>query len=267
MIIICALLILSPAFVFSQNTTGKDTVTNYTDINGNKQGKWIKYYDNSRVKYSGFFIDNIPQGVFRHYHTNGKIKALQTFSKDGSSFTEFHWKDGAVAAKGYFNSKRQKHGQWIYYFESGEKQKIIDYRNGEKDGIETSFYRNGNKLIENHNKFNKKEGEYLFYFMNGNIRQRGFYLAGMKQGEFIHYRPDGTIEERGIYKNNNREGQWLIMNDKDIIDTVIFKNGVRTDKDSLENEFWKKTQWAKEHQENFKVPEDYLDNPFEFFRQ
>lgn len=253
---------------FGQTTEGKDSVINYTDINGNKQGRWIKYYDDEKQypRYTGFFIDNVPQGIFKHYHTNGKIKAIQEFNEDGSSIIELRWYNGNIGARGSYDSKQIRHGKWIFYYAGGERQKEVTYNKGVLEGLETTYYKNGKKLTEIHYENGIKEGKYVFYFDNGNVREKGFYHNNMKHGEFQVFFPDGTMDEQGIYRDNRKEGDWLIATQDGGFDTVEYKHGERTDRDSLESEFWKKVEWAKEHQDEMKNPEDYLDNPFEFFR-
>jgi antitoxin component YwqK of YwqJK toxin-antitoxin module len=253
--------------VVNAQTTGNDTTINFIDINGNKQGKWIKYYDNEQVRYTGFFIDDKPQGTFKHYHPNGELKAIQDFEENGDIRTELFWDNGNIAAKGKFNSERKKNGLWHYYYESGELHKTLYYLNGIKDGKEITYYKNGEMVLEFHYQNDIKEGAYTFYFDNGIIREKGFYHDNMKNGEFTVYYPDGSLDEKGIYRNHLKEGKWILSTPEGTYDTVMFVNGERTDRDSLEAEFFKKMQWAKENQDKFKQPEDYLDNPFEFFKQ
>ncbi len=254
---------------FAQNTQGEDSVLNYTDINRNKQGKWIKYYDDDQeyIRYSGFFIDNEPQGVFKHYHPNGKIKAIQKFTDNGSSIIEMHWENSNLAARGSYNADKERDGKWIFYYAGGERQKETTYQNGIQEGLETRYYKNSEKLTEIIYKNGIKEGKYTFYFDNGKVREKGFYLNDMKHGEFQVFFPDGSLDERGIYKDNRKEGDWLITKQDGSFDTVEYRSGVRTDRDSLESEFWKKVEWAKKNQDKLKNPEDYRDNPFEFFRR
>ncbi len=253
---------------FSQNSQGKDTVTNYTDINGNKQGKWIKYYDANKeyVRYIGFFIDNKPQGTFKHYHPNGRVKAVQNYNENGSSDVKFYWDNGAMAANGKFNTHQKRIGDWIFFYPSGEKQRKVYFKEGKRQGEEVTYFQNGSILTSYTYLDDVKNGAYSFYFNNGNIREKGQYVNGVKQGEFTTYLPDKSLDEKGNYIDGKKEGKWLVAKQDNSFDTIEYKNGERTDRDSLENAFWKRAEWAKEHPEQFKRPEDYYDNPFEYFK-
>src|SRR6056297_2233477 len=113
--IILVLLFFIPAGLTAQET-GEDTTLNFTDINGNKQGRWIKYYDNGQMRYRGFFIDDQPQDTFWHYHPNGEIKARQIFNDKGSSRAKLYYEDGTLASYGNFNQEREKNGRWVFYY-------------------------------------------------------------------------------------------------------------------------------------------------------
>ena len=42
---------------------------NKTDNNGLKQGKWIKYHSNGKIKYEGNFKDDKPIGQMKRYYS------------------------------------------------------------------------------------------------------------------------------------------------------------------------------------------------------
>ncbi len=258
------IVLLFPLMSLAQ-ATGEDSVVNYTDISGNKQGKWIKYYDNDQIRYKGFFINDQPVDTFYHYHRNGELKALQIFNDDGSSRTKMYWDNGNIAAKGKFNKNKEKDGKWIYYFETGDKESEVNYSDGTKDGDQIDYYNNGQVLMEVEYKDGVKDGEYIFYFDSGQVREKGFYNNGLRHGEFVYYEPDGVMYEKGIYKNGRREGKWKIRNSDGEMETVIYIQGERADRDSIEQKFEEYSKWAKENQDKIEDPEDYKANPLEYF--
>jgi antitoxin component YwqK of YwqJK toxin-antitoxin module len=259
-IVICTV----PLCIYAQQT-GEDTVINYTDINNNKQGKWIKYYDNDQKRYEGFFIDDQPVDTFIHYHRNGELKARQIFNDDGSSRTKMYWDNGNIAAKGNFNKKKEKDGKWIYYFETGDKESEVTYSDGTMDGEKTDYYKNGQVLMEVEYKDGVKDGEYTFYFDSGQVREKGFYSNGLRHGEFVYYEPNGVMYEKGIYRNGKRVGKWKIRNNEGEMETIIYIKGERADRDSIEQKFEEYSKWAEENQDKIEDPEDYKENPLEYF--
>lgn len=269
-IIITGIILLSLfSFSFAQvGTMQDDTIVNYIDINKKKQGKWIKYYDNGSIRYKGFFINDIPTGTFMYYYSNGNIKSVMNYDDDGYSTTEMYWKNKNKAAKGYYNPERQRIKTWHIYYEDGSLASVINYdMQGAADGEVKMYYPGTNQLVlhcfyEN----GKKHGHYIKYFDSGLVHEEGDYKNGLKVGIWKLYSPEGDLEEEGPFVDGIRNGDWIVYMDDPKGDTVNYTHG-RPDNYDEQMELWrKKEEWAREHQDQFRQPEDYLDNPIEFFK-
>lgn len=256
--------------VIAQNVGSmqNDTLINYIDINKNKQGKWIKYYDSGKIKYKGFFINDQPTGTFMFYHSNGKIKSVMNYDDKGYATTEIYWRTGKDAAKGQYNDKKDRIGEWKIYFEDGTLASVINYNDiGQASGEVMMYYPNTNrKVLHCHYKDGKKHGYYEKFFQSGLKQEEGPYKNNLKEGLWKLYTPEGVIEEQGMFVEGRRTGEWLVFTDDKGIDTVNYVMGRPDNYDELMDEWRKKEEWAKENQHLFKQPEDYLDNPFEFFK-
>ncbi len=255
---------------FSQNV-GKmqdDTLINYIDINKKKQGKWMKYYDNGKMRYKGFFVNDKPTGTFMFYHTNGKVKSVLNYDDNGFSTTEIYWKNGNNAAKGFYNEKKDRIKNWKIYSEDGSLASIINYNlSGKPDGEVIMYYPGTEqKVLHCNYKDGLKHGHYTKYFNSGLIQEDGEYKNNLKVGEWKLYSPEGIIEEQGNFVNGRRNGDWIVYTDDKGIDTVNYNMGQPDNFDEMMEEWREKEEWAKENQDKFKQPEDYLDNPFEFFK-
>jgi antitoxin component YwqK of YwqJK toxin-antitoxin module len=56
---------------------------NQTDMNGKKQGHWIKKNPNGNLLYEGYFKDDMPTGVFKRFFENNQISSVLIFSNFG----------------------------------------------------------------------------------------------------------------------------------------------------------------------------------------
>ncbi len=259
-----------PFCVYSQATGGRinDTIVNYTDINGNKQGQWIKHYNNGQVRYKGFFIDDIPQGTFTHYHRNGRIKSVLNYRDDGSASVEMFWESGHPAAKGAYNSQRQRNGLWKLYYTEGSLVSVINYVDGQPEGQVIMYYPGTRKkLLDCHYKDSRLHGKYQKYFNNGGIMEDGHYEEGRKHGFYSYYTPEGFVHEQGTYVNGRREGEWTRFHLGEEQDKVTYTDGRPDNYDELMEEWKDREEWARENQNKFRNPHDYFDNPYEFFRE
>jgi antitoxin component YwqK of YwqJK toxin-antitoxin module len=257
------------SLLLSQNV-GKmvdDTIVNYIDINNNKQGKWIKYYDNGQIKYKGFFIDNKPTGTFTYYHPNGKIKSVLNYDEAGYASAELFWSNGNKAAKGVYDENRERHKTWMLYYEDGIMSAIINYNHGKANGRVQMFYPiTGKMVLDCVYKDGKLDGPYKKFFEKGGLIEEGTYAGSTRHGYWKFYGITGSVDEEGMYVNGERDGDWIIYTDNPKGDTINYKDGIPDNYDELMEEWKNKQQWAKENQNQFKQPEDYLDNPIDFFR-
>ena len=52
---------------------------NNIDKQGRRQGKWIEYFDNGKVRFEGQFKDDFPIGEFVYYDESGAVKVRNNY--------------------------------------------------------------------------------------------------------------------------------------------------------------------------------------------
>lgn len=77
-----------------------------------------------------------------------------------------------------------------------------------KNGLEISWYENGQKKSEGEYQNGKKVGVWVSWYDNGIIGQKGTYQDDQKNGLWMKNYRNGNKESEGFYKNNLREGSW-----------------------------------------------------------
>ena len=76
---------------------------NTVDKNGQKQGAWLKYYNNGNLKYQGQFKDNKAYGLFFYFYNTGELKAEKEFFHNGeAAATHFFYKDCTLKSAGLY---------------------------------------------------------------------------------------------------------------------------------------------------------------------
>jgi len=184
---------------------------NQVDDLGQKQGKWIKTYQNGNTRYEGQFRNDKPYGTFTFYYEAGAVKAVNRFSDDGliAEAQTFHPNGKLMAEGNYLNQK--KHGLWKYYSDLDEKLVAQEkYSKGELDGESINYYpETGNSLEIVFYTKGELDGPYKKYFPDGQtLMTEGFYKNGLLEGEFLSYHPDGKIQTRGQYTKGIQTGKW-----------------------------------------------------------
>ena len=234
-----------------------DSIVNYTDINGMKQGYWVKKDANGQKIYEGYFKNNIPYGEMRRYHANGVLKAIMVFDKVNQSQVKVTYFDdsGELSAKGFFYNK-QRDSIWQYF---GADSKLLGeehYFRGKRTGVSKKFYPSGKIVEEIWYKNNKLEGSWIRYYENGSIRMKTQQVNDKRVGDFYSYYPDGKVEIKGLYRNDLKDGVWTKYDPKGGVSKEMkFTNGKMENEEALDREFAKELEQAEKEKGRFKDPE------------
>lgn len=87
---------------------------------------------------------------------------------------EVKYPSGIVKMKGfYINGKRE--GQWVSFFENGQKQSEGFFKNGLRDGKALVYYQNGQLYYEGYYKDGKEVGKWIFFDQQGKKLQEKDY--------------------------------------------------------------------------------------------
>ena len=187
-------------FCYAQNIgQNDDTLVNYIDINGLKQGYWQKDYYNGNIKYKGYFKNNKLVGEFKRYSNKGKLIAILFYDETGDTANAkiFH-ENSKLAASGIYIMKI-KHGNWKYYNENGLLLLEESYNFGVKHGLSKQYFLNGSIYKEVEYKDGKINGISKRYYTNGNINFFINYKDGLCHGDYYIYFESGKIEIKGKY--------------------------------------------------------------------
>lgn len=143
---------------------------NKTDKQGRRQGQWIEYHDNGKVKSIGNFVNGFPVGEFSYYTENGKLQAKNVFAENGiDAVSEIFSENGNVIAKGFYKNKKRD-GEWHYFDENqGVMILVENYANGVLNGHWVSYYRTGYPQFEGDYKNGVKIGKWITFDPEGNV--------------------------------------------------------------------------------------------------
>ncbi|MCD6366361.1 MAG: toxin-antitoxin system YwqK family antitoxin [Bacteroidales bacterium] len=238
-------------FVWSQNIGQKgDSLRNYTDINGNKQGYWEKKYKNGNTAYQATFKNNKLIGTYKRFYENGQMFALIQYPENPDSLASvtYFWDDGKLLAKGHFIEQKLKDGLWEFYNAKETKIAEINYRRGKLDGKKEVYYYNGKLSYKVTYKNGKKNGVEVRYYDNGEKETEQQVVNDKFEGKIYVYYPSGKFKIMGSYKNNLKDGKWTFYSSAGKIEhTIIYHHGIAENQDELDAEFTKQVEeWEKQ---------------------
>lgn len=237
--------------IYSQNVgqPGNDSIINYTDIQGNKQGKWIRKYSKDKIAYIGYFKNNKLVGTYKRWYFSGALKAEINYNDDGSvGYAKLYWDNGKIMAKGKYINQNIKDSMWEFYGIDGALMSRVSYKNGVLDGISYDYFRSGNlsRLAPYTN--GKLDGIYKEFWQDiGIVRLEIVYKNGVRNGPIRVYYFNGKPYLIGNYVNDLPDGKWIYYTRDGRIDKEIeYINGIRKDQDEYDREFTKKIlEWEK----------------------
>lgn len=193
----------------------KDQKTlNYTDEQGQKQGKWVAYYppDSTQLKWEAYYEDDEKVGEEKLYYRDGMIEKLMT------------WKADSVGS--------DLDGPYLQFYPNGHFMEQSYFKRGMPDSTQKTYFTNGNIQLRAYYKNGLKVGTWIFYRESGSP----FYTIDfgefqpkwqedIRTGVFTYLDPDSVPAYRT---------EWLYGSR--ISDTILSQAAFQTIQDQIPTE-------------------------------
>ena len=129
--------------------------------------------------------------------------AAQTFTVDG----------GDTINVTQINGKKQ--GFWRYFWPNGDLKYEVYYENGEKEGLEISYFDNQD-CLEYSNTYHKGalEGPRVMFYPNCSTRVEEVYKAGVKSGYERNFDQTGTLLTEAVFDKGELTGSYAHFDKK-----------------------------------------------------
>jgi antitoxin component YwqK of YwqJK toxin-antitoxin module len=191
--------------IFTTKVFPQDTI-NQKDANGLKQGYWIVYYPDSKIKKEeGKYVNNKKEGVWKFYYPSGTIKQEVTY-KDNKpdGYVKIYYENGKVSEEGIWKGNKWV-GKYKFYHKNGNLAYDWNYNEkGKREGVQKYFYENGNIMIEGNWKNGKEDGVIKEYDENGNLKvEKVFHNGTLDVNSVKVYTQQSTKENQAKQENQN----------------------------------------------------------------
>lgn len=225
-------------------------------------GKYTEYYKNGKIKIQGNYKEGRRNGEFKTFLKNSKnagsviykdgkiIKSTLIKSmKDNASFSPISYVNydldtsysiGKVdfpnkLLKTYYmyNKKGVLNGDSIKYYEEGNIQSIVPYKNNLVEGLIIRYYENGNIKEEVNYKNDKMNGEAKSYDENGKLNGRTIFKDDIKLEEEVHKENEilkntfknGEVVKQDICSPNGTLKEKRVLNGNEMEYSTFYENG------------------------------------------
>jgi hypothetical protein len=104
--------------------------------------------------------------------------------------------------------KRKKNGLQKSYYENGQIKLEENWKDDKKDGLQKSYYENGQIKLEENWKDHKKDGLQKSYYENGQLEEESTYKNDKEIGLVKSYYQNGQLALEGNVKNDKYDGSF-----------------------------------------------------------
>jgi hypothetical protein len=105
----------------------------------------------------------------------------------------FFWKPKVMYAEGFLLDGK-RHGKWVFWYQSGNKQLEGEYVAGEKSGRWVKWNESGGKITEGDFLHGKMHGKWKDWYANGQPAQESHWHFGKKDGKWTRWDSGGKID-------------------------------------------------------------------------
>jgi antitoxin component YwqK of YwqJK toxin-antitoxin module len=167
---------------------------------------YTSFFQNGRVKNTGYFKNNKANGFWKYYYESGALKMEGPYKdNEHNGYWKYFYENGSVNMEGSI-FKEIKEGEWKYYYENGNLKNSGSYKKNKKQGIWK--YYNEDASIKAQATFENDKGRYTEVYSNGTVKCEGDIIDGKSNGIWKYYYEDGTLKAEGVEKEGQKEGLW-----------------------------------------------------------
>ncbi len=219
-------------FLFFFITTAYSQEINQMDSNGKRHGKWMKLYEGTdQIRYQGTFEHGKEIGVFEFYkipeekeHNNKSFLFATKKYSSNSDLVEIVYFSlkGDLLSEGEMLG-RNRVGKWVYFHPGTDKILMTEfYENGKLNGVQTTYFLNGNKMKISTFEDGKLNGEEFVYTENGTLVKYFNYKNDELNGIVKYFDGEGNLTSTGPYKNNRKDGEWKTYENGKLLKTTVY---------------------------------------------
>ena len=181
-------------------------------MNGMKDGNWIENHPNSDIPH--FIIqykEDKRDGLYLEFDKQANLIKKIEYKNDSMHGGDYAWdKNGRMTSKQEYK-EGMLDGKSVIYTDRGFIQEEAEYKAGKRHGI-TTWYLYGEKMqgpkyVMYTYQDGKFEGVQETYYENGNIKTQKMFSNNVQNGPAIEYYEDGRVKSEANYKNGKLRGR------------------------------------------------------------
>ena len=185
----------------------------YGDVlNGMKDGAWVETHPNTDLpRYIIHYKADKKDGLYLEFDKLANLIKKIDYKNDIIDGGAYSWNRGGKIASKQEYKEGQLYGNSVLYTDKGFIQEESGYKAGKRDGVTTWYLyaekTQGPKYVMYTYKDGKFEGLQETYYENGNVKTRKMFSDNVANGPATEYYEDGSVKSECIYKNGEVKGR------------------------------------------------------------
>ena len=201
-------------------------------INNKKVKNWIGYYSNNIISKIEYYTDGVKDGIIIQFDRKGKISMVEHFKSglaNGQTIIYNQYTETPLAETEF--SLGKKNGYYRQYYDNGKIQEESWYKDDLKNGPSVWNNKNGKRIAEYNYKTGDFDGLQKTFYENDSLQSTNNYLNNSLSGEAKEYYRNGQVKISGKYVNGQKEGAWTEYDELGKVEKVTkFKGGAELNK-------------------------------------
>src|SRR6218665_117974 len=104
---------------------------------------------------------------------------------------------------------------------SGKIESSDEYRNGQRDGFQRAYNKDGKEIFRGVWKLGKTDGLQTEFYPNGQKLREYYFSDGHMDGEYVEWYPGGGKKVFGLYRSSKKVGPWSHYDEKGQVDEML----------------------------------------------
>lgn len=198
-------------------------IKEFVEVNGEKNGRYIQYYQTSQTQWIGQYKNDLKTGLWRKFYPTGDLEAKGRFLRN------------------------KTYGNWRFYHINGQLAMRQHDKNNRSNGLEISYFQNGQLFSKGKRRDNKRIGDWIWFYDNGQIKMQGLYSKdGYRINTWYYYHPNGQLMCQCSFESNPDFNKYYAGSDSS---ALYFVEDLIKDSPSR----WKNINWEGGFFEGFQT--------------
>lgn len=195
--------------------------------NSKLNGAWQSWYTTGVLCDSGRFVNNLPDGEWKHWNEKGELLAIRHYSVDKfQRVTDEMLRYNPKRSFFYLSELYQKDKQAaIHYLDAAYS--FPSRRSAPVHSLRQLVISNISKSDNYRPVFEQclQDGLYMNFFPGGVIKDSGYYKNGVRTGKWIHRDSADGYWYQGAYQNNIKIKEWKCYDKNNkLLELIFFDN-------------------------------------------